>query len=78
MTNQPIQEEYKKYGEPWLNEPHYMASTFWRHPINDLGKRAQKGIGYGSDWSTAQELKENHQFGSTPYPVLDFHEPTSL
>ena len=78
VLNQPIQEEYKKYGEPELNEPHYMAFTFWRHPIADLGKSAQKGIGYGSDWSTVQEIKENQQFGITPYPVLDFHEPTHL
>jgi hypothetical protein len=78
VLNQPIQEEYKKYGEPGLNEPHYMAFTFWRNPINDLGKSAQKGIGYGSDWSTVQEIKENHPFGNTPYPVLDFHEPTHL
>ena len=78
VLNQPIQEEYKKYGEPGLNEPHYMAFTFWRHPIADLGKSAQKGIGYGSDWSTVQEIKENQQFGNTPYPVLDFHEPTHL
>jgi hypothetical protein len=55
-----------------------MAFTFWRNPINDLGKSAQKGIGYGSDWSTVQEIKENHPFGNTPYPVLDFHEPTHL
>ena len=78
VTNQPIQEEYKKYGEPELNEPHYMAFTFWLHPMADLGKSAQKGIGYDSDCSTVQEIKENKQFWISPYPVLDSHEPTHL
>ncbi len=77
-TNQPIQEDYNKYMDPNLSEPHYMAFSFHKHPVNDLGKRANKGIGYGSEWKTIKEMKDNHPFGADMFPVIDFHEPTHL
>ena len=78
LTNQPIQEDYNKYMDPNLSEPHYMAFSFHKHPVNDLGKRANKGIGYGSEWKTIKEMKDNHPFGGDVFPVIDFHEPTHL